>query len=78
LRQFDAGQIIYLEGDTANYLYILEKGWIRASRMSSEGREQARMFLRPFEVFGDIAVLTNRPYPCTVLALGPVDCWMVP
>lgn len=78
LRQFDAGQVIYLEGDTANVLYILEKGWIRASRMSSEGREQAMMFLRPFEVFGDIAVLTNRPYPCTVVALEPVDCWMIP
>jgi CRP-like cAMP-binding protein len=77
-RHFDTGQVIYIEGDAANYLYILEKGWIRATRMSSEGREQAMMFLRPCEVFGDIAVLTGRPYPCTVVALEPVDVWMIP
>jgi CRP/FNR family transcriptional regulator len=74
---FDAGQIIYLEGEPADRLYILEKGWIRATRMSAEGREQAMMFLRPVEIFGDIAVFTGKPYPCTVAALEPVEAWAV-
>lgn len=77
-RHYDAGQVIYLEGEPANLIYILEKGWIRATRMSPEGREQAMMFLQPGEVFGDIAVLTGRPYPCTVVALEPVDVWVIP
>ena len=37
--------------------------------MTRDGREQAMMFLRPVDVFGDIAVLTGIPYPGTVTAL---------
>lgn len=28
LRHFAAGRVIYLEGDAADQLYILEKGWV--------------------------------------------------
>lgn len=74
---FEAGQVIYLEGEPAEVLYILEAGWVKATRMSSEGREQAMLFLRSGEIFGDIAVLTNTPYPGTVVALEPVDVWAI-
>lgn len=74
---FDTGQVIYLEGEPAELLYILETGWVKATRMSPEGREQAMLFLRSGEVFGDIAVFTDTPYPGTVVALEPVDVWAI-
>lgn len=74
---FEAGQVIYLEGEPAEVLYILENGWVKAIRMSPEGREQAMLFLMSGEVFGDVAVLTDTPYPGTVVALEPVDVWTV-
>ena len=74
---FDAGHILYLEGEPAEALFILEHGWVRATRMSLDGREQAMQFLRSGEIFGDIAVFTGTSYPCTVAALEPVDVWMV-
>jgi CRP/FNR family transcriptional regulator len=46
--------------------------------MTREGREQAMMFLRPVEVFGDIAVFTGTTYPGTVVALEPVSAWVIP
>jgi len=58
-------------------VYILESGWVKATRMTREGREQAMMFLRPVEVFGDIAVLTGTTYPGTVVALEDVDVWVI-
>ncbi|MDL1945058.1 Crp/Fnr family transcriptional regulator, partial [Chloroflexi bacterium CFX2] len=75
---FNAGQVIYVEGEPAESIYILETGWIKATRMTREGREQAMMFLRPVEVFGDIAVFTGTTYPGTVVALEDVDVWVVP
>lgn len=36
---FDAGHILYLEGEPAEALYILERGWVRATRMSLDGVE---------------------------------------
>jgi CRP/FNR family transcriptional regulator len=77
-RHFDAGQVIYVEGEPAESIYILESGWVKATRMTREGREQAMMFLRPVEVFGDIAVFTGTTYPGTVVALEDVDVWLIP
>ena len=36
------------------------------------------MFLRPVEVFGDIAVFTGTAYPGTVVALEDVSVWVIP
>jgi CRP/FNR family transcriptional regulator len=77
-RHFNAGQVIYVEGEPAESIYILESGWVKATRMTREGREQAMMFLRPVEVFGDIAVFTGTTYPGTVMALEDVDVWVIP
>lgn len=76
-RHYDAGQVIYLEGEPASAVFILEAGWVKATRMSPEGREQAMLFLKPPDIFGDVAVFTATPYPGTVMALEPVDVWVI-
>lgn len=77
-RHYDAGKVIYLEGEPAGFVYILEKGWVKATRMTHEGREQGLIFLRPVEIFGDIAAFTGVSYPGTTTALESVDCWAIP
>jgi CRP/FNR family cyclic AMP-dependent transcriptional regulator len=77
-RRFDAGQVIYVEGEPAEAIYILESGWVKATRMTREGREQAMMFLRPVDIFGDIAALAGTTYPGTVVALEAVQVWSIP
>jgi len=77
-RHYEAGQVIYLEGEPAESVFLLESGWVKATRMTREGREQAMMFLRAPEVFGDIAVLTGTSYPGTVVALEAADVWAIP
>jgi CRP/FNR family transcriptional regulator len=75
---FEADQVIYVEGEPAESVYLIERGWVKATRMSLDGREQAMLFLHSGEVFGDIAVFTGKPYPGTVTALEPVDLWIIP
>lgn len=77
-RHFDAGQVIYLEGEPAEFVYILERGWVKATRMTHEGREQGLHFLRPVEIFGDNAVFTRTTYPATTTALEATDVWVIP
>jgi CRP/FNR family cyclic AMP-dependent transcriptional regulator len=77
LCRFDADEVICLEGEPAESLYILEKGWVKATRMSPEGREQALWFLESGEAFGDVALLTDTPSPGTVVALEPVEAWAI-
>lgn len=76
-RQFDEGQVIFIEGEPAMYLYIIESGWVKASRMSPEGREQAMLVVKPGEMFGDVALFTDTPYPGTVVALEAVKVWAI-
>lgn len=77
LRRFNAGEVIYLQGEPADALFILGAGWVKSIRLSPEGREQALLFLRPGEIFGDVAVFTGASYPGTVLALEPVEAWSI-
>ena len=77
-RHFEAGQVIYIEGEPAEAFYLLERGWIKATRMSRDGREQAMLFLESGEIFGDIAVFSGTTYPGTVVALEDVDVWVIP
>jgi CRP-like cAMP-binding protein len=77
-RLFNAGQVIYVEGEPAESIYVLESGWIKATRMTRAGRVQAMMFLRPVAIFGDIAAFTVGFYPGTVFALEPVKVWAIP
>lgn len=77
-RHFDAGQIIYIEGEPAESFYLLERGWVKATRMTRDGREQAMLFLESGEIFGDIAVFSSTTYPGTVMALEDVNVWAIP
>lgn len=77
-RHFPAGQVIYIEGEPAECFYLLERGWVKATRMTRDGREQAMLFLESGEIFGDIAVFSGTPYPGTVVALEDVDVWAIP
>jgi CRP-like cAMP-binding protein len=76
-RHYDAGQVIYLEGEPATALYVLESGWVKATRMTPDGREQALYVFRPVDIFGDIAVFTGTSYPGTVVALEDVEAWAI-
>ena len=77
-RHYATGQVIYLEGEPADFIYILARGWVKATRMSRDGREQAMLFLQPVDIFGDIAVFTGTNYPGTATALETVDAWAIP
>ena len=76
-RHFSEGQVIFIEGEPAEWVYVLASGWVKASRMSPEGREQALLFLKAGDVFGDVAVLTDTSYPGTVVALEQVEVWAI-
>ncbi len=78
LRRYEAGQVIYLTGEPAEAVYMLAQGWVKATRISCRGREQALRFLHAGELFGDVAVFSGVPYPATVTALESVAAWALP
>lgn len=76
-RRFQAGQVICLEGEPAAAIHLLESGWVKATRLSPAGREQALRFVRAPDVFGDVAVFLGLSYPGTIAALEDVTAWVI-
>lgn len=76
-REYDAGQMVFLEGDPCVGLYVVQDGWLKAIKLSPEGREQVLRFVAPGEVFNEISVFTGSPNLATVVALEPATVWTV-
>lgn len=76
-RTYNAGQVICLEGEAGEYVYLLEKGWVKGVRTATDGREQAALFLHDCEIFGDEAIFSGAAYPVTVIALEKVSAWAI-
>lgn len=76
-RAYAAGQVICLEGEPGDHVYLLEKGWVKCVRTATDGREQAALFLQESEVFGDEAIFSGAVYPLTVIALEQVNAWVI-
>jgi CRP/FNR family transcriptional regulator len=76
--EFAPGEVVFMEGEPAVGLYVVESGWVRAVKMSAQGREQVLQFVGPGEPFNTVAIFTSRPNPATAIALEPSAVWVVP
>ena len=63
---------IYLPGEPSEQVYMLKKGRVKLSKVSSEGREATIAILEPGEIFGEVEVLNAIPRESMVEALEPV------
>lgn len=77
-RVYDAGEVVFLEGEPPHGLYYLQHGWLKIVKTSAEGRELVLQFLEPGEIFNAIGVFANRPNPATAIALEPAGVWIIP
>lgn len=77
-RDYAPGDIVFMEGEPAEGLYVLESGWVRAVKTSEQGREQVLQFVGPGEAFNTVAIFTSGLSPATAVALEPSTAWVVP
>jgi CRP-like cAMP-binding protein len=76
-QQYAAGQLVVLEGEPPSGLYIVLEGWLKASKIALDGREQILQFLEDEDVFNAIGVFSGEINPATVTALEPSAVWLV-
>lgn len=76
LRVLKPGEIIFNDGDTANSLYIIQKGQIRLYKPKGKGFVEIAI-LRAGEVIGEMAFFdedgSGRKRSCSASALTPVE-----
>ncbi len=72
---YSAGETIFLEGDPATGLFVLENGVVKISRVSLEGREYIMHLVGPGESFNDVAAMDGGNNPGTAIAQTAVVVW---
>jgi len=67
-KNFVKDQIVLLEEDTSNYMYIVYSGKVRVVKQSIEGREHIITIHKKNDFFGEMALLDGKTSPATVVA----------
>jgi CRP/FNR family transcriptional regulator len=72
-RTFEAGAVLFREGDTGEALYILVSGLVKVSKVDLEGHEKTLAIFQAPEVVGEMALLGQDQRSATALALSKVE-----
>ncbi|MEI6827279.1 MAG: Crp/Fnr family transcriptional regulator [Desulfuromonadales bacterium] len=67
-KNFVKDQIVLLEEDTSNYMYIVYVGKVRVVKQSIEGREHILTIHKKNDFFGEMSLLDGKTSPATVVA----------
>lgn len=77
-RRFLAGENIFLEGEAAAGLWLIEVGRVKIYKINPDGEEHILHFLGAGNSFNDIAALDGGTNPANAAALSDVTVWLVP
>ncbi|HEV2786749.1 MAG TPA: Crp/Fnr family transcriptional regulator [Solirubrobacteraceae bacterium] len=72
-RTFDAGHVIFREGDGSDTCYILRSGHARAIREHGDGRTLTLAHFGPGDIFGELAMFDDERRSATVETLDQLD-----
>lgn len=76
-QEYEAGQIVLLEGCACPGLYLVQDGWLKAVKISSVGREYVLHFVGPGDIFPEVSLLAEIPSPATVIGLEPTTLFFI-
>lgn len=71
-RRFEAGEVLFHQGDAANGFMVLLEGRVKVAQTTSDGRETVMRFITPGELFGCVPLLGQDAYPGTGQAVEAV------
>lgn len=68
-RYYKKGQIIFREGDSARYFFVVMEGSVKMCNNIQDGREFFQGIFKAGESFGEPPVFINEPYPASAIAI---------
>ena len=76
-KTFQRHSVILLAEEEGNSLFIIQKGRVKVSILSEDGREIVLTLLGDGEVFGEMSLLDGLPRSATVIALEDTEALML-
>jgi CRP-like cAMP-binding protein len=78
LRSYQPGDIIFGEGDRPEALYLVHQGWVKAVKLSRDGREQILDFIGPGQPLNVAPVFAEQAHPATLIVQETCELWAIP
>jgi CRP-like cAMP-binding protein len=72
-RSFEAGQVVFREGDASDTCYIVHRGHTRAVHEHGDGRTITLATFGPGDIFGELALFEDERRSATIEALEPTS-----
>ncbi len=72
-RRFDAGEVVFREGDESSTCYVVRAGHARAIREHTDGRSITLANFGPGDIFGELAMFDNERRSATVETIEPTE-----
>ena len=69
-RRLAADTAVFWEGDNSEWFFIIAEGRVRVTKLTSTGKEIIISFFGPGEMFGEVAVFEDQPYPASAQAIS--------
>ena len=76
-RKFSANEEIFKEGDTGDGVYVVKEGLVQISGLVGPGVRHVFSRIEPGEVFGEMAVLENKPRSASAVATEATTVYFV-
>ncbi len=72
-RRFDAGEVVFREGDESSTCYVVRSGHARAIREHGDGRSITLATFGPGDIFGELAMFDDERRSATIEAIEPTE-----
>ncbi|MDX1983483.1 MAG: Crp/Fnr family transcriptional regulator [Bryobacteraceae bacterium] len=77
-RRFNAGEILFYEGDPCEGLWVLGAGTVKIAKITPSGREIALAIESAPSSVAEVTLFDNGPYPATVTAVRDTVAFLLP
>jgi CRP-like cAMP-binding protein len=78
LKTYKKGQYLYIEGDAAQYFYIICNGWLKLLHLTEEGEEIILNMLNKNNVTGENSLFEQGNFACTAQIVEKAQILSIP
>lgn len=73
--RLERGQILFMEGESAQAMYVVRSGQVKIFKVSPDGREQVLRIAAAGDCFNEVPIFDEGPNPANAEAAEPAILW---
>lgn len=77
-REYDRGETLFLQGETAHAIHIVTEGWVKLYRIAPNGGEAVVNVFAKGESFGEAVAFRGHTYPVSAEAVTACEVMRIP